>query len=110
MKRSTPKHRTLVRRLVGLAGTITVSVALSAAPAETAPAPHHPFQVLCEAGGGSFALARFDIYRCQDARTDGMGVFWAERTACERAARRSFLEATDETGGRGTWLCVPALA
>lgn len=67
-------------------------------------------QSLCEAGGGSLALARFDTYRCQDARTDGMGVYWAERAACERAARRSFLEAIDESRRRGTWLCVPALA
>ena len=60
-------------------------------------------------GGGYLAVARFGTYRCQDANIDGMGVFWAERAACERSAGRSFFEAIDESGSRGTWLCAPFL-
>jgi hypothetical protein len=89
---------------------MAVSVVFTAGPTQAAGSPaHHQLQTLCQAGGGAFALARFDTYRCQDARTDGMGVFWAERTTCERAAGRSFLDAINESTGRGTWLCVPAL-
>jgi hypothetical protein len=42
MKRSTVRHsRALRRRMRGVAGTITVSVALAAAPAEAAPMEHY---------------------------------------------------------------------
>ena len=105
------KHPThLGRRLLAVTATIAAATVLTAAPTHAAGSTgHHQFQTLCEAGGGTFALARFATYRCQDARTDGMGVFWAEWTACERAGGRSFLEAIDDLSGRGTWLCVPAL-
>ncbi|MFC5178660.1 hypothetical protein [Nocardioides taihuensis] len=64
-------------------------------------------RALCLAGGGTFHLARFGGWRCQDATLDGMGTFWAERTVCEQVAHRSFAVAPDPTSGRGTWLCLP---
>lgn len=80
--------------------------AASAVPADRT---EHQLRVLCGAGSGDFYPARFGYWRCQDARLDEMGTFWAVRSVCERAAERTYLEATNiPEPGRGTWVCAPS--
>lgn len=106
------RTRTRTTRIaVGAAFLAASTAAVGAAPASADPAhgPSHHLRVLCAAGGGDFHAARFDYWRCQDARLDGMGTFWAVRSVCERVAGRTYAEATDiPEVGRGTWVCAPS--
>lgn len=83
-------------------GALTVA----AAPATASEGPQaRTLRALCQSDGGVFFPGRFGEWRCQRARTDGMGVFWAERTVCGQAGRL-FLETVNE-GGTGSWVCSP---
>jgi hypothetical protein len=62
---------------------------------------------LCQADDGVFFPGRFGEWRCQRARVDGMGVFWAERTLCGEAGRL-FFETVHEDGETGSWNCAPS--
>lgn len=99
------------RTAVGAAGLAAAiaGAGTPAASADPADGSDHQLRVLCGAGGGDFHAARFGYWRCQDARLDGMGTFWAVRSVCERAAGRSYLESTNILDvGRGTWICAPS--
>jgi len=100
---------TYAARTLAAAALLTSAATIApASPATAGPPPDfHKFRVLCEASDGFFALGFRGIYRCQDSRTDGMGVFWAERQQCENAGRL-FVEAFQESGDRGSWVCAPA--
>ncbi|MFC7358721.1 hypothetical protein [Nocardioides astragali] len=105
------RTRTRTTRIaVGAAFLAAATAAAGATPASADPAygTSHQLRVLCGAAGGDFHAARFGYWRCQDARLDGMGTFWAARSLCERAAGRTYLEATSiPEVGRGTWVCAP---
>ena len=106
-------NRTTTRttRTAVVAACLTAAIAGAGTPtasAHPADGTDHQLRVLCSAGGGDFHPARFGYWRCQDARLDGMGTFWAVRSVCERAVGRSYLEATNiPEVGRGTWVCAP---
>lgn len=106
-------NRTPARTARMALGAACLAAAITGAGTTTASAAQaegtdHRLRVLCGAAGGDFHIARFGYWRCQDARLDGMGTFWAARSVCERAAGRTYLEATDVPGaGRGTWVCAP---
>lgn len=105
------RSHTWTTRIAAGAAFLAAAVAATGTPpasADPTDVSSHRLQVLCGAGGGDFYSARFGYWRCQDARLDGMGTFWAVRTVCERAAGRSYLEATNlPEAGRGTWVCAP---
>ncbi|TGN63585.1 hypothetical protein EXE59_06190 [Nocardioides eburneiflavus] len=105
------RSRTRTTRIAAGAAFLAAAVAATGTPpasADPTGGTSHRLQVLCGAAGGDFHSARFGYWRCQDARLDGMGTFWAVRTVCERAAERSYLEATNiPEAGRGTWTCAP---
>ena len=106
MKTRTTFHAARIFAAAALLGSAAVTAVASSAVA--APPPDfHTFRVQCEASDGFFALGFRGIYRCQDTRTDGMGVFWAERTQCEKAGRL-FFESFQESGERGSWVCAPS--
>ena len=103
----------LTRRLVAVAAAAlagTGSLGLTASPAAAAEGVNaRTLQALCQSGGGEFRTGRFGELRCYGAELDGMGVFWAERAACERAAGRVFVESVlDAVPGTGAWVCAPA--
>lgn len=106
-------NRTRTRMTRVALGTACLAAAIAgagASPASADPADgqSHQLRVLCGAAGGDFYTARFGYWRCQDARLDGMGTFWAVRSVCERAVGRNYLEATNVPEiGRGTWVCAP---
>lgn len=60
----------------------------------------------CLGDGGTYSVGRGFI-RCQQASTDGMGVFWAEQQVCERAFGTFFVSSADpeEAAESGNWLC-----
>ena len=83
-------------------------LAYAAAPAAAAEGPQaRTLRALCQADGGYFFPGRFGEWRCQQTRTDGMSVFWAERTVCEQAGRL-FFETVDASGETGSWVCAPS--
>jgi hypothetical protein len=106
-------NRTLIRTTRvswGTACLVAVIAAAGVPPASADPAdgPSHRLRALCVAADGDFYTARFGYWRCQDARLDGMGTFWAVRSVCERAEGRRYLETTHVPDvGRGTWVCAP---
>ena len=106
MKTRTTSQAARILAAAALLGSAAGTAGASSAAA--APPPDfHTFRVQCEASDGFFALGFRGIYRCQDTRTDGMGVFWAERTQCEKAGRL-FFESFQESGERGSWVCAPS--
>jgi hypothetical protein len=88
------------------AGSVTRST-YAAAPVTASEGPQvRPLRALCQAEGVFFP-GRFGEWRCQRARVDGMGVFWAERTLCGEAGRL-FFETVHEVGETGSWNCAPS--
>jgi hypothetical protein len=103
---------TLMRRVVAVvavAAAGTGSLGLGASPASAADGVNaRTLQALCQSGGGEFRTGRFGELRCYGAALDGMGVFWAERSVCEKSAGRLFVESVvDEATGTGAWVCAP---
>jgi hypothetical protein len=104
----TPARTTRLAVVVACLAAAIAGAGTTTASADPADGPSHQLRVLCGAAGGDFSYARFGYWRCQDARLDGMGTFWAARSVCERAVGRNYLEATNIPEiGRGTWICAP---
>jgi hypothetical protein len=108
MNTRTTKRSTRLLAAVAILSPAAALGFLGTGPAAADPPPDlHKFRVQCEASDGFFALGFRGSYRCQDTRTDGMGVFWAERKHCEKAGRL-FFESFQESGDRGSWVCAPS--
>ena len=111
----TPAPTRRDRRRLPRAATVALVAALSSgvlanatAHAAAAEGPQaRTLRALCQADGGYFFPGRFGEWRCQQTRTDGMSVFWAERTVCEQAGRL-FFQTVHESGETGSWVCSPS--
>lgn len=100
----TARRVATVAALVSLGGGALVYAAPSVSASEGPGV--RPLRALCKADDGIFFPGRFGEWRCQRARVDGMGVFWAERTVCGEAGRL-FFETVHEDGRTGSWNCAP---
>ena len=101
----TARRVATVAALVASGGGLLVS---TAAPVTASEHPQvRPMRALCQADGGIFFPGRFGEWRCQQARVNGMGVFWAERKVCGEAGRL-FFETVNENGETGSWNCAPS--
>lgn len=105
-------HGGLARRTAVVAAVAAIGTgALGLAGAQASAADRfnaRTLQALCQAGGGEFRTGRFGEVRCYGPDLDGMGVFWAERSVCERSAGRPFGESVvDAAAGTGAWICAP---
>jgi hypothetical protein len=116
--KSQPQEDTMSRNITTTARRVATVAALvasgggvlvyAATPVTAAEGPQvRPLRALCQADDGVFFPGRFGEWRCQRARVDGMGVFWAERTVCGEAGRL-FFETVDENGETGSWNCAPS--
>lgn len=95
-----------IRRSAAVLATAAALAGAASPVAAATPNAANALRAQCLADDGVYAIGRGFI-RCQGARTDGMGVFWAEAQVCERAYGTYFKTNADPAAPQeiGAWVC-----